>query len=488
MFNDLREYLDRAKEIGEYKVIEGADWDLEIGAITEMALSRPDLPLLIFDKIKDYKAGYRVVTNFLNTSKLVALAFGLPLEAKGIELVRAWRDRTREALKPLPSLEVKTGPVKENVLSGTEVNLYEFPVPKWHEHDGGRYIGTGNTVIQKDPDEGWVNLGTYRVQIHDRDIATIYMSPGRHGDMIRRKYWEKGLSCPVAVVCGQDPLLWTISHSAIPWGVSEYEYVGGLRHKPVEVVKGQTTGLPIPAGAEIVLEGELVPPGTETKVEGPFGEYTGYYASGSKAESIFRVKSIMHRNDPIILGAPPQVGSFDLYFGKNIMRAALIWNELDKNVPGVKGVWLPTEARGPSMVIISVEQKYAGHAKQAAMFATSQHQGAYMCRFAIVVDDDIDPSNISEVLWALGTRCEPETSIDIVRECWGTPLDTMLPPEKRSRRDYSHSEGIIVACRPYYWIKDFPPSIKGSPELLKKTQEKWGRLVFGEATPGQKKP
>jgi len=111
MFNDLREFLKRAEELGQVNLIEGADWDLEIGRITDLQLSVPDAPLLLFDKIKGYKAGYRVITNFINTELLIALVFGLPLEARGIELVQAMRDRLEEEFKPVPPVEVKTRPV-----------------------------------------------------------------------------------------------------------------------------------------------------------------------------------------------------------------------------------------------------------------------------------------------------------------------------------------------------------------------------------------
>ncbi|MBI4320507.1 MAG: UbiD family decarboxylase [Chloroflexi bacterium] len=479
IFNDLREFLQRADELGLCKTVDGADWQLEVGAITELGLYVPDAPLLVFDNIKGYSAGYRVVSNFLNTPKLVALAFGLPLDARGTDQVRAWRDTLRDEFKPMPPVEVQTGPVMENVHTGDDVDLFEFPVPLWHERDGGRYIGTGNMVIQRDPDDGWVNLGTYRVQAHDKNTATVYNSPGRHGDEIRKKYWSRGLACPVAVTCGQDPVLWSMAHSGIPQKVGEYDYAGWLRGEPIEVVKGPITGLPVPATAEIVLEGEMLPPGTETRTEGPFGEWTGYYASGSRSEPVFRVKAVLHRNDPILLGAPPQMGPYDFWFGKNIMRAAILWKELDKNVPGVKGVWLPPESRGPSIIIAAIQQQYAGHAKQAANFLSGSYQGAYMCRMIIIVDDDIDPSSFADVWWALGTRCEPETSIDVLRGCWGSPLDPTLPPDKRSQRDFTHSQAVILACKPFHWIKEFPAPVKSSPELLRKTREKWGEIVFG---------
>jgi len=224
-----------------------------------------------------------------------------------------------------------------------------------------------------------------------------------------RKYWAKGLPCPAAVACGQDPLVLHAAGLQLPAGLAEYDYAGWLRNMPVEVVRGETTDLPIPATAEIVLEGEMVPPETETRIEGPFGEYTGYYAGHKAPVAAFKVKSICHRNDPILLGYIP-VGSWPFYWwDKNIPRAALMWDMIDKMVPGVKGVWIIDEA-GTMMPVISIEQQYAGQAKEAALVAATF---SGLCRFIIVVDDDIDPSNISDVIWALGTRCDPETGIDV---------------------------------------------------------------------------
>ena len=481
MFNDLREFIKQVEQLGEVRVVEGADWDLEIGRITELALSDPKSPLLVFDKIKGYPAGYRVVTNFLNSPKRLSMALGLPLYDKEVDLVKAWRDLIKQGFKPIPPVEVKSGPVKENILVGDDVDLFKFPAPKWHELDGGRYIGTGHMVIQRDPDEGWVNAGAYRVQIHDKSIATIHIVPGRHGRIIASKYWDRGLSCPTVVVCGEDPLLWRATISDIPWGESEYDYAGWLRNKPVEVVRGETVDLPIPATAEIALEGELVSPEVETQIEGPFGEWEGYYATGARPEPVFKVKAILHRNEPIITGAPPTVAAFDYEFGGYINRTAFLWNELDKHVPGVKGVRLPPETRS-MMSIISLKQQYPGHAKQAAMLASGVYGigTAQMSRFTVIVDDDIDPNNMSEVLWAIVTRCDPATSIDIIDGCWGAGSDPRLDPEKRERGDLTCSKAIIYACKPYSWIKQFPPSIKSSPEVLAQVQKKWGKVISGK--------
>ena len=479
MFDDLRGFLQKAEELGQVNLIEGADWELEIGNITELQLSIPNSPMLLFDKIKGYKPGYRVATNYLNTELLINLAMGLPLEAKGLDIVKIWRDKFKDKIKPVPPIEVKTGPIMENIQIGDEVDLLKFPTPKWHSLDGGRYIGTGHFVIQKDPDEGWINLGTYRVQVHDKNTATIFMSPGKHGDIIRKKYWDRGLGCPAAVVPGVEPLLWLTGATGMPWGFSEYDYAGGLRNRPVEVVRGKTTDLLIPAGAEIVLEGEILPPGKDDRLEGPFGEYTGYYASGARNEPSFKVNAILHRNDPIITGHPPQVGRYALD-PKLFADSAVLWNELDKHVPGVTGVWYFHEATGPSMIAISLKQMYAGHAKTAATFAAGYLTETEACRWIIVTDDDIDPSNSADILWALGQRSDPEKSIDIITGLCTNPLNVMATPEMRSRKNYNHSRAIVMACRPYEWMEEFPPSIKGSPETMKNTKEKWGRFLYGQ--------
>jgi UbiD family decarboxylase len=472
MLQDLREFIDKANELGQCKVIEGAHWDQEIGLITEWQAGLPDSPMVLFDNIADYKRGYRVASNIFSNNVRTALALGLPLNAPIMEQIKLWRDKEK-FLKLIPPVEVNTGPIKENIQVGDEVDLYKFPVPKWHHLDGGRYIGTGDMVITRDPDEGWVNMGTQRVQVHNKNTATILMSPGRHNEIIRRKYWEKGRNCPVAVSCGQAPLLWAASNFACPWGVSEYDYAGGLMGRSIEVVKGITTDLPIPATAEIVLEGELLPPGVEDLVEGPFGEWTGYYVSEDRVQPAFKVKSVMHRNNPIIQGNPPLLMPLDYALGRHIRRAGLVWEELNRQIPGVNGVWILEGAGIHTGLVISLKQEFAGHAQLAAMTAAGSYAVAYMLKWVIVVDDDIDPTNMHEVMWALGTRGDAADNIHIIRGCWGSFIDAALSPDKRARNQFDHSIAIVLACKPYNWISEFPTSIKSPQELIQKTKDKW---------------
>jgi UbiD family decarboxylase len=475
LFNDLRAFLHCVEERGDLKRVEGAGWESEIGLITEWQAMLPDSPALLFDAVPGYRRGFRVASNLFTHHRRAAAALGLPLGASKLEHVQLWRERER-SLVPVPPLEVGTGPVLENVREHDGVDLEIFPTPRWHEKDGGRYIGTGCMVITRDPEQGWVNLGTERVEIQDRNIVTVYLSPGRHTDLIRKKYWQKGESCPVAICCGQDPMLWAASNFPVPWGVSEYDYAGGLRQAAVEVVKGPHTGLPIPAHAEVVLEGELLPRGREPeRPEGPFGEWTGYYHP-SKPQPPVRITSVLHRNDPILQGAPPLLTPFDYALGRHIRRSAVVWDLLDREIPGVRGVWFMEGGTPYGGLVIALEQAWGGHALHAALKVLGSYSTAYMLRWIIVVDDDIDPTDWLQVSWALNTRCDPRESVQIVDGCWGSPLDPRLPPEKRERADFTHSCAIVMACKPFSWKENYPVSIRSSAERIQAIQAKWGRL------------
>ena len=473
-FDDLRGFVQRLDEIGQLKKVEGADWDLEIGTLTELMAERLG-PALLFDKVKGYPAGYRVVSNTVLTKVGQRVAFGHPEELSDVEIVKYWKDKWNK-YKPVPPVEVKSGPVMENVITGDKINILKFPVPKWHERDGGRYVGTGVVTITRDAEEGWVNCGTYRVMVHDEKTLSYYSSPGKHANIMRQKDWNKGEDSPVVMCFGEEPFFCGVATMPLPWGMGEFEFTGYMMGKPVEVIKGPITGLPIPATAEIVIEGFSPPPSVETRLEGPFGEWTGYYASGARNEPVVRIKAIYHRNNPILYGRPPLKADATFY-SIPIHSAPFLWSELEKlGMQGIKGVWV--HGRGNRVIsVVSIQQRYLGHAKQIGTLAASLLSGGALAgKWAIVVDDDIDPSDWEDVIWALCTRCDPETSIDIVRGFLTSPLDPSLSPEKRARRDFTTSKVIINTCKPYHWIKDFAPVNIASPERRKQVMDKWRHL------------
>ena len=468
IYRDLREYIEAVDRLGELRVVNGADWDLEVGAITEVAARATKPKVILFDNIRGYPKGFRVVTNAVCSAATTGLAFGLDPMLSGMEMIKAWKQKLG-SYKPLKPVEVAHGPVTENVESGDKVDLLKFPTPRWHEHDGGRYIGTGCLVIMEDPDEKWTNVGTYRVCVHDRDTLGIWISPGKHGRLIREKYWANGKSCPVVISFGQDPVLTKVGSWYEPWGVSELEIAGWLRDEPVQVVRGKETGLPIPISSELAIEGFILPPQVESKQEGPFGEWTGYYASGTRNEPVVKVKNVMYRNDPIIFGSPPGIS------GKSVpLSAANVWLALEKaGVTDVQGVW---EYTTRYITAISIKQKYGGHAKRTAMAMLGSTYG-YHRRFIVIVDDDIDPSDIDQVLWALATRCDPATAIDVITEAWSTPLDPRITPEARAQRNFTNSVAVINACQPYHWKDQYAKTCYFPEEVRRETYEKWKDIL-----------
>ncbi|HZA55062.1 MAG TPA: UbiD family decarboxylase [Candidatus Udaeobacter sp.] len=463
-YKDLREYIVAAERLGELRVVNGADWDLEIGAITEVAARAANPKVVLFDDIKGYPQGFRVIVNAVCSAATTGLAFGLDPSLSGMDMIKAWKQKLG-SYKPVKPLEVSRGPVTENVESGSGIDMLKFPTPRWHEHDGGRYIGTGCLVILQDPEEKWTNFGTYRVCVYDKDTLGIWISPGKHGRLIREKYWSKGKPCPVAISFGQDPVLAKVGSWYEPWGVSEIEIAGWLRNGPVQVVRGSETGLPIPATSELAIEGFMLPPEVESRSEGPFGEWTGYYASGTRHEPVVKVKTVMYRNDPIIFGMPPGIS------GKSVpLSAANVWLALENaGVTDVQGVW---EYTTRYITVISIRQKYGGHAKRTAMAMLGSTYG-YHRRFVIIVDDDVDPSNIDDVLWALATRCDPATAINVITEAWSTPLDPRITPDARAARNFTNSVAVINACQPYHWKDQYAKTCYFPEETRKKTYEKW---------------
>lgn len=466
IFDDLRHYISTLEKLGQLKVIEGASCDLEIGAITELATSRPNSPAVLFDSIQGFKKGLRILTNFLAHKTRERLVYGVADDLTDSEAVRFWKNKLKE-VKPLEPLDIDDGPVKENVLMETEVDLTRFPWPKWHQRDGGPYI-CATSAVTRDPESGYINVGSYRYMLLNKNTMVAHIGSGHHGDVIRKKYWAKGKSCPVAISLGQEPALFEAAGTNLGWGVSEYGFAGWIRGAPVEITKGVVTDLPIPARAEVVLEGEMIAPEQGMEVEGPFGEMSGYYGGGARPAPVTVIKSVLYRNDPIILGAPPFLGA-----SRGILssRGILIWNELEAlgipNIIGVNYSW--------GMTIIAIKQAYPGHAMRAAHGALGGTAG-YHGRFVIVVDEDIDPFDLKDVLWALATRCDPETSLDVCRRIWSYKIDPRLPKQKKEVGDYTGAVAIVDACKPYHWIDDFPRTTKISDEVLKTTEEKWGKF------------
>ena len=468
---DLRDWIAEIDEAGELRRVSGAEREEEIGGITDIHQRGMGNPAVMFDDIPGFARGYRVLSNLLTSVPRINITLGLPADASEMELIRYWRDYMKDA-PAIPPTTVNGGAVMENYREGAEIDIGAIPTPKWHEHDGGYFIGTGCMVVMKDPDTGWINYGAYRVQAHGRDLASVMTSKGKHGDLIMRRYHERGEPCPIAVVAGMHPALFTIAGLEIPYGRNEYDAAGGVLGESVEVINGPHTGLPIPANAEIAFEGWVRP--DDLVEEGPLGEWTGYYAGGKRPQPAIRIASLMYRDDPILLGAIPAVPPNDDTFFRGTYRCGAVWNQLEAaGVPEVKGVWAH-EAGGSRMwLTVSIRQMYGGHSKQAGLIASQCHAGAYANRWVVVVDDDIDPANMNDVVWAMCTRFDPREGMETLRGCWSTHLDPMA----YGHDDPRNARVVVDACRPFNRRDSFPIVARSSPEMDAKIREKWSDVL-----------
>ena len=475
--HDLRSWLQEVERLGNLKRVQGADPNLEIGIITELNCRRQG-PALLFDSIPGFPQGRRILTGTI----LDAPRLGLTLGHRGVdsseELVARLEGKMTEyehASANFPPREVANGPVFENQGFGDDINLRQFPAPKWHEHDGGNYIGTGCVVMTKDPDSGRVNVGCYRVMVQDEKSVTVQISSAHHGAINLKKYRDRNEPAPVAVSFGHHPIYLVIGGIGIPYRVSEYAYLGAMLGEPVPVVFGKVTGLPIPADSEFAIEG-FCPP-NQFCSEGPFGEFTGYYGSGEEQEPVLEVKAVYFRNDPINLGAPPGRPPHDYSYMYSLIRSVMVKESLVKDgLPDVRGVWFHEVSGVNFFAVVSIKQRFPGHARQAAyMTAQCQAAAGHLGRYVVVVDDDIDPSNLADVIWAMGTRTNPEKDIDLLRNTYSSTLDPVYP---KGARKFFGSRAVIDACRPYDWIEDFPRVAESSEAEKQKVLKKWKEL-FG---------
>lgn len=465
-YSDLRDFIEKVDNLGELRLIKGASLS-EVGPIATLARMISICPAVVFNEIKGYPSGFRVFANEISTAKRTALALGIDPLLPPMEILRLWKERKKSAGQQSIKL-VSDAAFMENIDTDEVIDVLKFPIPKWHEMDGGPYVGSGAISVMRDEDEHWTNLGVYRIQVHDKKTLVIHFDhPKRHGYLIAKKYWEKGRPCPMALVCGEDPALFVAATENVAWGVSEYGFAGWLRGSSIEVVESDMTGLPLPARSEIIIEGEIPPPERIMKLEGPFGEATGYYSGTSRPSPIIKVKRIMYRNDPIISGNAPLRPP---YHSNGIpIDAARVWDDLEKSgIRNVVGVWKPSRW----MTVISIRQSTEGEARRAGEIAIKS-RGVYLDRLIVVVDEDIDPTNIHDVLWAMSTRCEPSTGIKIYPNLDGSTLDPLVSPERYAKGDFTHSKAVIDACKPFRWLEKFPITNSLKKDSLKLVSERW---------------
>ena len=461
----MRDFIAQAESEGMLKRIKAeVDWDLELSHIAKLNEEKQG-PALLFENVKDYDSP--VITSVCTTTERLALIMNEPRESTLVDLMRVWVDKHENAIPPK---RVETGPCKENIMTGDDIDLFKFPVPKYYPLDGGRFFGTAHFVVTKDPESEWVNIGTYRLQLLDKNHLGTQFIRGKHSDIMLKKYQAMGKPMPVCVVVGCDPLLFLMGAARLSAFESEYDFAGSIRGEAIEVVKAETNDLTVPATAEIVVEGEV--DADKFMEEGPFGEYTGYYSGvGTDPRNYIDVKCITYRNNPVFWGTTVGRAVTDTHMTMALTYGATLWQQLvTMKIPGIKAVYCPPEGSGRFLAIISVKQMYPGHADQVLTAAISTEMGAYGLKTVIVVDEDIDPWDIPRVMYALSFRFQPNRS-QVIKRGRSTPLDPSLPLDSR------HITGrlLLDATIPYDW-KEKPIPIELDAELVEKIKGRWSEL------------
>jgi 4-hydroxy-3-polyprenylbenzoate decarboxylase len=426
-YQSLREWIEKLEAEGELSRVKAeVDWNLEIGGIMREACDRRG-PALLFDNIKDYKDTLcrKLFTGSLSTFSKVALMLGLPKETPYVDLIKVWRERSKKRVKPVT---IATGPCKENILKGSDVDLFQFPVPHWSKLDAGRYIGTFHAVVTKDPDTQWENSGVYRQMIHDKNSTSMSVAQGQHIWMHWRKWRRRGQNLPLAVAIGWDPVLPAVSAAPVPAGVDEWEVMGALRGEPVELVRCETVDLRVPASSEIVLEGEVITDPKTFKNCGPFAEYPGYYGTKSQ-RPVFKVNCITFRNDPIFQGTLTGKPIVEDHRVGAVSHSALLWDLLDEAMPGVTGV-NNDPSTAYANVIVAVDNSYYGQVQQVAMNIWGWMGSHQIGKNIIVCDSDIDIYDLNDVFWAIGYRVDPKRDI-IQFPHWIHALDPIVHPNDK---------------------------------------------------------
>lgn len=477
-FKDLRDFLQALEARGELKRIKApVDAQLEITEITDRVVKAGG-PALLFENVRGYDIP--VATNIFGTLERVKLALGTEdLDALGEELCAVLQPELPQGLwdkiKALPRLAqlasfaprlVRTGPCKEVVVK--EPDLTRFPILKCWPGDAGRFI-TLPLVFTKDPETGKRNVGMYRMQVFDARTTGMHWHIHKDGAVHYRKACALGKRLPVAVALGADPATIYAATAPLPYGIDEMLFAGFLRKEPVELVRCETVDLEVPAYAEIVLEG-YVEPG-ETRLEGPFGDHTGYY-SLADYYPVFHVTCVTHRKQPIypatIVGRPPME---DAFIGKATERLFLPLLRLQ--LPEIVDINFPVEGVVHNCVVVAIKKAYPGHARKVIHAIWGMGQLSFT-KVVIVVDGDVNVQDMREVWWRVLSNIDPRRDLVLSEG----PLDVL--DHASPRFAYGSKIGIDATRK---WPeegheREWPQEIVMSPEIKALVEKRWQEYGF----------
>jgi 4-hydroxy-3-polyprenylbenzoate decarboxylase len=475
-YRDLRDFIDRLereRELARIKI--EVSPILEITEITSR-VAKMGGKALLFEKPKGYSIP--VLINAFGTEKRMLMALGVKsfdeIRGKILSIFKKKPSSIFDAIRSLDSIKdllaispkrVKSGPCQEE----RSESLEKFPILKCWPKDAGRFI-TLPVVITRDPESGELNAGVYRMQVFDGKTTGMHWQIHKHGMENMLKARECGMDkLDVAVAIGVDPVILYSATAPLPKGISEFAFAGFLRGERIELVECETVELEVPATAEIVLEGYVKL--DELRLEGPFGDHTGYYTP-PEPYPIFRITNITHREDPVyhatVVGKPWME---DAWLGKATERIFLPVIQLLN--PEIVDINLPVEGGFHSLAIVSIKKRYPGQAKKV-MYSLWGLGMLSLTKIIVVVDEDINPHNLGEVIWAISTRFDPARDL------------VVLPPSPTDALDHSAyiqslagKLGIDATkkLKEEGYTREWPEPVEMTEEVKKKVDSIWNEIM-----------
>jgi 4-hydroxy-3-polyprenylbenzoate decarboxylase len=487
----LREYIERLQSFREVQEIDAeVDWNLEMGAIIRRCCElRAPAPL--FNRITGIEPGFRVLGAPAGLSRQkglglvrVALSLGLPPAATARDIVEALASAHDKA--PLPPRRIADGPCKEQKLLGPEVDLWRLPAPLIHAGDGGRYLNTWGTIVVRTPDGHWTNWSITRVMVTGKSTLVGAIIPRQHVGLIYAQWKALGQAMPFALAMGTEPAIPFVSGMPLDENVNEADFLGGYLGEPVEVVPCETVDLQVPATAEIVLEGTASP--DEIVKEGPMGEYSGYLSPGGGTLSpVLHVSAMTFRDRPIlpVVAAGEPVEENHTCWGLAI--SAQMLHELRREKFPVATCFCPFSGAGHWLVVTVSDSARAGRAgedlaRDLGRILFASRAGSFVPK-VLLMDDDVDPENLEELVWAFATRNHPGRGEHLFHDERMLPLVAFLDEEERR---VARGTKVIYNCL----VPEGPPEQRARrssfrylwpAEIQQRVIANWRRYGFDEA-------
>ncbi|MFT4402229.1 phenolic acid decarboxylase BsdC [Bacillus sp. SW14] len=420
-YQDFREFLAALEKEGQLLTVnEEVKPEPDLGAAARAASNLGDKsPALLFNNIYGYNNA-QIAMNVIGSWPNHAMMLGMPKDTPVKEQFFEFAKRYEQF--PMPVKREETAPFHENEIT-EDINLFDIlPLFRINRGDGGYYLDKACVISRdlEDPDNfGKQNVGIYRMQVKGKDRLGIQPVPQHDIAVHLRQAEERGINLPVTIALGCEPVITTAASTPLLYDQSEYEMAGAIQGEPYRIVKSKLSDLDVPWGAEVVLEGEII--AGEREYEGPFGEFTGHY-SGGRSMPIIKIKRVYHRNNPIFehlyLGMPWT--ECDYMIGIN--TCVPLYQQLKEAYPNEIVAVNAMYTHG-LIAIVSTKTRYGGFAKAVGMRALTTPHGLGYCKMVIVVDEDVDPFNLPQVMWALSTKMHPKHDAVIIPDLSVLPLD-----------------------------------------------------------------